>query len=263
MVGEIDVFWATGSRLRRHLIRRTLDLADITSVQSKKLRDITAAFTSRPVVAVYNGVDTDEMNDPTASAPGGKAGDDHAVTILTVGVLGKRKGYFDLLEAARRLCSQRPEVRFVFVGGGEVDVFRAQVREMGLEECVRVLGQVSDAQRISCLFEADVFALPTYAEGQPIALLEAMAAGLPVISTPVGSIPEVVGPENGRLIQPGDVDALCEIILELASSPTLRRKMGRRNADEAREKYSVKRTMEEIGLVYERLLSADREKQVV
>ena len=124
----------------------------------------------------------------------------------------------------------------------------------GLAEKITVTGLVDNAEKVRLLRTADIFALPSYSEGQPIAILEAMAVGLPVISTSIGSIPEVVQEANGRIIAPGDVEALRAAIRELAGSETLRETIGRFNARQAREKYSVERTMEEIASVYRRMM---------
>ena len=90
-------------------------------------------------------------------------------------------------------------------GAGEVERFRAIADERRLTN-VTFAGAVSDAERVALLHGSDVFALPSHAEGQPIAILEAMAAGLPILSSTVGSIPEVVREPNGMLVAPGDVE---------------------------------------------------------
>lgn len=248
LLGAIDDFWREGSPVRRYAIRRFLDRADVHVVQSDGLRDVTSGFTSRPVLSIYNGVRTEELR-----APDGYAHSDPAegkVRIIDVGTLGHRKGTFDLIEMAKRLRTELANLEFVLVGGGEVEHFRRLVAEAGLSDCVRIPGVVDDAEKTRLLQSSDVFALPSYAEGQPIALLEAMAVGLPIISSTVGSIPEVVKDANGRILTPGDLAALEGYLRELAASAALREQIGRHNADEAERKYSVGRTMEQLGQVY-------------
>lgn len=253
VVGAIDDFWRNGSVLRRALIRLSLDRADVHVVQSDRLREITEQYTRKPVVTVYNGVRTDRL-----FPPDGYAHSDPArgkVRVVNLGILSHRKGHYDLIEVARRLCPKMPELEFLFVGGGEVEVFRKAVEDAGCSEWITLAGQVDDDEKVRLLQTSDIFAMPTYGEGQPIALLEGIAAGLPIISTPVGSIPEVVKEANGRLIAPGDVDALEARIVELAGSPVLREALGRRNAEEGRTKYALERTMRELGEVYSDLAS--------
>ena len=260
LLGAIDDYWADGSSLRRHYIRKYLDRADVHLVQSTGLRDVTATFTAKPVVAIFNGVQTEALIAPDGFAHSDPA--DGKVRFLTVGTLGHRKGIFDTIKAAKTLMADWPQLQFVFVGGGEVDYFRQLVIDEGVGDHFIIAGPVDDAEKIHWLQTSDVFNLPSYSEGQPIAILEAMAAGLPVISSTVGSIPEVVKEPNGRLVTAGDVEALAGCIRELAGSAELREQMGRQNATESEAKYSVKRTMQEIGDVYETLIAAGGNEKV-
>ena len=101
------------------------------------------------------------------------------------------------------------------------------INECGLSKIVRFEGWVSGDKKVELLNNTDVFILPSYTEGLPISILEAMSYRLPVISTPVGGIPEVVRDgENGFLIKPGDKDALHNAIVRLANDEELREKMG-------------------------------------
>jgi glycosyltransferase involved in cell wall biosynthesis len=205
-------------------------------------------MTRRPVHAIFNGVRTAELAPPAGWAHS----DSGTVRVVALGILGERKGTFDLLEAAERLQVRRPEIRFIFVGGGEVERFRALAGERRLAN-VTFVGAVGDAERVALLHGGDVFALPSHAEGQPIAILEAMAAGLPILSTTVGSIPEVVGEPNGLLVQPRDVDAIVARLEQLADDQALRERMGRSNAREAAVKYDLSRVFREIDAVYAEL----------
>jgi len=259
LLGAIDAFWASGTLVRRGLIRRYLDRADVHVVQSAVLRDVTADFTCKPVVAIFNGVRTEEL-----IAPDGYAHSDPAegkVRFLNIGTLGHRKGIFDIIKAAKLLVGQMPQLEFVFVGGGEVEYFRKLVADAGLADHFVIAGMVDEEEKLRWLRTSDVFCLPSYQEGQPISILEAMAAGLPVISSTVGSIPEVVREPNGRLIAPGDIGALVQYIREFAESPSMRETVGRGNAAEAAEKYSVERTMRELGDVYEMLMRQRRKER--
>jgi len=251
VVGAIDEFWALGSPVRRLLIHHTLDWADLIVVQSKGIRRIVSDFTSTPIRAIYNGVRVDELVARDGYAHSDP--DDGKVRVVTLGVLSKRKGYLDLIPIAKRLRDEIPQLEFVFIGGGEVERFRGFVADEGIEDRITVTGQVDDDERLRLLQTSDIFALPTYAEGQPIALLEAMATGLPVITTPVGSIDEVVHEANGRLVTPGDQAAIADAITELSASADLRKQIGLHNAGDAAVNYSLRRVMREFGETYERL----------
>ncbi|HKJ57861.1 MAG TPA: glycosyltransferase family 4 protein [Halobacteriales archaeon] len=117
-------------------------------------------------------------------------------------------------------------------------------------EHVTYRGYVDEAEKRRLLDDATIYALPTYAEGLPIALLEAMAGGAAIVSTPVGSIPEVVGDENGRLVPAGDADALADALYELLRAPELVRRMGRRNRERAVEEFSWEATGDRLEALY-------------
>lgn len=252
ILGAIDDFWRNGTKWRQYFIRRFLNMADIHVVQSNGLREITSQYTHKPVIAIYNGVPIDQWAPPDGYAhsnPGKKK-----VRIITLGVLSHRKGYYDLINVAKRICPDFPQLEFVFVGSGEIEKFRKLLRDEKVDDWITAAGMVNDEELIRLLQTADIFAFPTYAEGQPIALLEAMAAGLPVITTPVGSIAEFIKKQNGLLMKPGDLNALEKHIITLVKSPELRESMGRQNVRDAEEKFSKQRTMKEIGQTYESLL---------
>jgi glycosyltransferase involved in cell wall biosynthesis len=164
-----------------------------------------------------------------------------------VGDLGHNKGTWDILAAAAEVKSAVPGARFYFVGRGEFRDLQQRALKAGVEEAVIFLGSVTDEEKLEALQRADVFLLPSYGEGQPLSILEAMAAGLPVVSTTVGSIAEVIEDgANGFLIQPGDVSALARAMIELGEDADLRLRMGKRNRQDARERFSAPRLWREL-----------------
>ena len=139
--------------------------------------------------------------------------------------MDKDKGTFDLLDAIAKVPQPmlQDSVRFIVAGNGEVERVREIVERLGLNNCVTVFDWVEPEQRDSLLAESDVFVLPSYFEGMPMSLLEAMSWSMPVITTPVGGIPDfVVEGENGLLVQPGDIDGLSSAFAKLANSADLR-----------------------------------------
>jgi len=151
--------------------------------------------------------------------------------VLTVGQFVDRKGRWVLLEAAKTIASQNDKISFVWVAPSLAEgLDRKRVDEFELGEGFKLVrsSDVGTARPdILRFFQvADVFALPSYVEGVPIALLEAMAIGLPCISTRVYGIPEaIVHNETGLLIEPGDADQLAASILSLYGDHELRRRL--------------------------------------
>jgi glycosyltransferase involved in cell wall biosynthesis len=250
LLGQIDDLYREGIPLIKRMVSFCLNIADVHIVQSPLLAEFVLNITRRPVCSIFNGVNTQELMAPDGYAH--SSGDE--IKVLTVGMLGHRKGTFDILEAARKVKDKIPGIKFIFVGGGEIEKFRKIVCRMSLLDTVLFKGRVDDDTLINLLQTSDIFLLPSYAEGQPIALLEAMAAGLPVISSSVGSIPEVVKEGlNGFIVNPGDIYSIVEHLVTLASNCTLCEQMGRFNIKKAQEQYCVERTMNEIQDVYHKL----------
>lgn len=173
------------------------------------------------IQVIANGVDTDAFL-------GGKPGEtaDGTVRLLVVAQLIERKGLGVLFEALGRLGSG---VRWQLgiCGAGPCEAaFRQQVARLDLGERVQFHGLVAHGELAAMLCRTDLFVLPSLQEGLPLALLEAMAAGVPVIATAVGGIPTVVKhDQNGLLVNPGDADGLALAIGELAGSPERRRRL--------------------------------------
>jgi len=150
---------------------------------------------------------------------------------LFVGQLGERKGVPDLLQAIARLKQRGVAMPFAFVGPFETGAGREKVvatrRELGLESDTELTGTLQGEPLYQRFATSDLFVLPSYTEGLPAVLYEAGAFQLPVITTPVGSIPDFIEPgRNGLLVPPGDVEALAGALARLAGDAELRRTLG-------------------------------------
>jgi glycosyltransferase involved in cell wall biosynthesis len=146
--------------------------------------------------------------------------------LLSVGRLVYQKGHEYLVHAMPRVLGRYPHAKAVICGEGALrpDLER-QIGELGLESRVRLVGNRNDVGKF--LASADVFVLPSRWEGLPVALLEAMGAGLPVVATRVEGVEEVVEDERqGLLIPPEDAEALAAALLQLIGDPQLRKQMG-------------------------------------
>jgi glycosyltransferase involved in cell wall biosynthesis len=150
------------------------------------------------------------------------------VSLVFFGRIGQRKGAFDLIQAFATLPAyQQESAQLILAGDGEVEQGRKLVESLNLKEHITFLGWVNSEQRDSLLAKADVFVLPSYNEGLPMALLEAMGWGLPVLVTPVGGIPElVISKENGLLVTPGNTQQLSLAMQSLIENEDLRLSLG-------------------------------------
>lgn len=215
---EFDDYYAAASPRVKRFVAEVLAEADVNIVLSERLRDsITSKAPGARVEAVYNSVVPVTPNPYDADGT-------HLVTLL--GRLGKRKGAYDLLEAIARTDAQLPaDIRFCLCGDGEVSEVEARIDTLGVRHRIAHVGWVDGEQKERILADTMINVLPSYHEGLPMTILETMGRGIPSISTPVASIPEVVKDgENGYLVEPGDVDALADRILTLATSSETRRR---------------------------------------
>ena len=132
------------------------------------------------------------------------------LNFLFLGHISERKGVWLLLEVIESMKEQlKGQVIFDFGGNGEIEKFQKLIIRKKLQDIVNFIGWVSDNKKVDYLNKADVFILPSYNEGLPISILEAMTYSLPIISTKVGGIPEVVKDKvNGLIIAPGNTHAL-------------------------------------------------------
>lgn len=157
-----------------------------------------------------------------------KKTNDGRLHLLYLGEVSNRKGVFDLLNAVADNKAYFADKLILRIGGNEVDGdIKSYIRKNGLESFVSYEGWIKGQRKIDCLNWEDVYILPSYNEGLPIAILEAMAYGHPVISTPVGGIPEIVkNDENGIIVQPGDINAIAGAIKFYVENQTAIKKHG-------------------------------------
>lgn len=150
------------------------------------------------------------------------------LVILFLGRISSRKGAFDLIQAFSRLpMRQERSLKLLLAGDGEIEQAKHLVEQLQLADRVSFLGWIDGNHRNALLAKADMLVLPSYNEALPMALLEAMAWGVPVITCPVGGIPDVVvSDENGLLVPPGDVQQLSEAMQSLIDNPSLRQSLG-------------------------------------
>lgn len=172
----------------------------------------------------------------------------------TVGWLLPIKGPVYLLKAMPQVWQKNPDVKLVFVGKGELESeLKAVADDMGARDRVLFLGWRDDVHEVMSVF--DIFVLPSLNEGMGRVIVEAMAAGKPVVASKTGGIPDlVIDGETGILVEPGDSEGLAEAINHLLKSPDLRQTMGQ----EGRKRchlFSEKLMIEKIDKLYQRLLN--------
>lgn len=234
---------------RRRFIRWVFERAARVVVLSPGWRTwVATQFPKARVQVIYNPVAL-----PTACAQPGQSG-----AVLFLGRLGERKGVFHLIAAAAGLAPAFADLRLWLGGDGAVETARQQAAALGLAERVELLGWVTGADKASRLQRAALFALPSYNEGLPMSVLEAMSYGLPVLATPVGGIPDAIedGVE-GFLVPPGDEAALADRMRRLLADPDLRQRMGEAARRKVARLFSTEVVVPQFEALYAELLGAE------
>lgn len=241
---EFDAFFErecgpVGRALVRWMFHRA---ARVIALSDSWKRWIEVACPGSRVVVLRNPV---AIDNPPAT------GDRAADVLLSLGRLGERKGTFELVEALGRLQSRGIRARLWLGGDGDIGRVRAAAVAAGVVDSVEFLGWVDGAEKADRLSRATVFALPSRHEGQPISVLEAMGAGLPVVSTVVGGIPDAVRDGiDGFLVDVGDVGALTDRLERLLCDTCLAQTMGANGRKRALERFSTSAVLPLVDRLY-------------
>jgi glycosyltransferase involved in cell wall biosynthesis len=229
-------------KLGRRTIRYFLDRAACVIVLSERWRAWMTRVTENPrVVCIANPAPA--VNERSASP--------RDAMLLFLGRLERRKGIFDLLDAVCALRAQIPGIRLVCAGDGDLESVVQYAERLGIARAVAVPGWVGAAEKQSLLSRAALLVLPSYAEGLPMSLLEAMAAGVPVLATAVGGIPDVVTDGvNGFLFRPGDSATLERLLRRLMHDAQLRMRIATAARETIRLRFAADRVLAELDEIY-------------
>lgn len=174
--------------------------------------------------------------------------------VLFSGTLYAGKGYQDLIRAFAKIANKHSDWKIVLAGNGEIEKGKAIAEELGITTQTMFLGWVSGEVKDRIFRESAIFCLPSYAEGFPMAVLDAWAYGLPVITTPVGGIPDVaLDGENMLLFNPGNVDDLALLLDRMISDNQLRGRIAKASIDFAENKFNLNIINKQIENLYEEL----------
>lgn len=248
--GSFDSAYDGGSERYRRGVRRLFGSAAKVIVLSEEWRDYFAVHVcdESKLVVLHNGVSL-----PDLSQRKSKTSED-PIDILYMGVLNSRKSPDILIRAA----SELPEglnLRFIFAGNGNLEEYRSLARFLGVAERCQFLGWVKGKERERLYLTSDIYCLPSKNEGMPMSVLEAMSYGLPVITTPVGGIPQVISDGIDGLIMPvGDVKQLVSELSMLIESYELRNRMGRAARDKIEVKFNISDIVMKLANTYGQVL---------
>jgi glycosyltransferase involved in cell wall biosynthesis len=241
---EMKPFYESQPPILQRLIRRHLEKATRVIVLSESWRE----FVSRIAPAAHIIVVPNYVIVPPAADPQQR----HPQDILFLGLIGPRKGTFDLIPAFAEVSSKYPQARLTIGGNGEIEQARSLIGTLDLDGRAALAGWVGPEAKKKLLRSSGIYVLPSYNEGLPMSVLEAMAAGLAVITTRVGGIPELITDgTDGLLIEPGDTEGLKRSISALLDDNELRDRLAIAGRLRVEEKYSDHAILPLLRRIYE------------
>lgn len=218
--------------------------ADCMLVLSKYWQDEickTFEFGRDKVKVLYNPCTTEVSKKDYAKKKG----------ILYAGTVNARKGYADMINAFANVADKHRDWSIVFAGNGEIEEGKALATRLGIDKQTVFLGWVRGDDKDKAFKEASVFCLPSYAEGFPMGVLDAWAYGLPVVTTPVGGIPDIAKDGNNCLLfNPGDINKLAEQMDKLITSEKLRTDIAKESSKLAKEIFSIEEVTSRLEDIY-------------
>jgi glycosyltransferase involved in cell wall biosynthesis len=249
--GFAEFYNALGS-FRKNLARRSLAVPNrFICLTEIKARELSGCLGGRPVSIVPNAclaIPNDERSYP-----------ERGKTVLFTGLIAKEKGVFDLIEALARIAGDVPDLRLVLAGKGRISECKSLAADRGIADRVVFPGWLSGEQLQDAYRNADVFCLPSYVEGLPMVILEAMSHGLPIVCTPVGGIPDAVRDGiEAAYVEPGNINQLADRMKRVVENAADRRTLGTNARKRASECFGIRAVVSKLSSVYEEVLQRDR-----
>lgn len=250
--GEFARDFEAGDDAYRERVRDAFNGADRVVVLSEEWRDYFAEnvmHDAGKLSVLHNGVPIPEKPCSPCAHQG----------VLFLGRLDARKSPDVLLRASRKVLAACPGMRLVFGGDGDLDRYKAVAEELGVTDRCDFLGWVAGEDKEGLFGKAGIYCLPSKNEAMPMSVMEAMAHGLPVISTRVGGVPQLIEDGvDGLLMEVDDVEGLSGLLLKLAGSPELRGEIGLAGRAKIERKFSVQASIDGLVEIYQELYKEAR-----
>lgn len=233
---------------KRSQIKQIFSLADKVIVLSEEWADFFSKYVCETdrIVIIHNGVIIPKFEKHDYK--------DH--NVLMLGRLGHRKGTYDLLKAIPLIIKTVPDAMFYLGGDGDVEKCRKIVEDKGFINHVVFLGWIQENEKIKYLRKCSTFILPSYEEGMPMAVLEAMSYGLATVSTNAGGIPQIINQNvDGIRVEAGDVKSIVAVLINLLTDVDYKKKLGNAARLKIEEKFDFQTIVKELVKLYGEVLS--------
>lgn len=251
-----------GKYFWRKYVLRTIRCCDGVIVLSKEWLRLSELSPGIKICLIANAIDTRAfaaLQRPKHQSP------KDPVVILSLGHIGHDKGSFDLIEAVREL-KNRTDIPFIVklfgesLVNGDIENARLTINKLNLKDSIEIFAPVYGAEKLQLFQESDIYILPSYHEGMPVSLIEAMASGLPIIATNVGGIPDlVIQNVTGLLLEPGRTEELTVAMITLLEDSSLRLEMGMLGRKVALENYEIENKVNDLVKFYNYVFNSNSE----
>lgn len=247
--GRFLTWFESQSALSRGLIRAVLRQADRVLALDEIWREqIERIAPGARVEVLCNPVESPPLNQGHLRAR--PITPENPAQILFMSRLWPEKGIDDLLQAAVIVQRQNTDVHWTLAGDGDLQALRNRIRILGLSDRVSVPGWLDEDARAAALSNSHLLVLPSHAEGQPVAVLEAMAAGVPVVATSVGGLPSLLSDDAGLLVPPRDPVRLAGALMELLGDPRRRLRIAQQARERIAQRHEAHRVAARLGHLY-------------
>ena len=257
---EFDRFYESAGSIKKRLVKTIYDYPETTIVLSQEwVNRIESIVHKSKVFCLNNFAVIPDMNVDEMLA-GYHAREKN---ILFLGEVGKRKGAYDLPDIVKHVSESIPDTHFVVAGNGNIEAVRQQLHSRACDQYVTFTGWIGPEQKKEWLTKSQIFLLPSYNEGLPMSVLEAMSYGLPVVSTLVGGIPGLVETgKNGYLYPPGDTKGIAEGLVNIFQHPKQALEICKANIEKIKRNYSLETTMDQLESIYRQTVREERTEWV-
>lgn len=241
---EFETFYLKASDRKKRRIRKVYGKCTMLIALSEEWkRNLESVVSPEKITVIENYCKIPDLS-----------GTEKKKQILFLGEIGKRKGCYDIPEIYGRVLEKGERLPLIMAGDGELAEVKKLFEDRDLLESVSFPGWVRGADKDKCLKESGIFLFPSYYEGMPMAVLEAMAYGMAIVTTRVGGIPHLLEDGgSGYLCEPGDIEGLSKRLLELSKDGDKRRKMGERARQKAIADYSMESHIKKLMDLYGRV----------
>ncbi len=241
---EFETFYLKASDRKKRRIRKVYGKCTMLIALSEEWkRNLESVVSPEKITVIENYCKIPDLS-----------GTEKKKQILFLGEIGKRKGCYDIPEIYGRVLEKGERLPLIMAGDGGLAEVKKLFEDRDLLESVSFPGWVRGADKDKCLKESGIFLFPSYYEGMPMAVLEAMAYGMAIVTTRVGGIPHLLEDGvSGYLCEPGDIEGLSKRLLELSKDGDKRRKMGERARQKAIEEYSMESHIKKLMDLYDRV----------